>query len=113
MADAPIRYPYTGEGLRGIQRLAAHRPPERLIALYRSMLRIRRIEEEIERRYHDDHMKTTIHLVIGQEATAVGCAAAMRDDDLLYNSHRTHGGDRAQVGELKAIRCEIHCPNKR
>jgi pyruvate dehydrogenase E1 component alpha subunit len=98
-----------GEGLRGIQRLAAHRPPERLIALYRSMLRIRRIEEEIERRYHDDHMKTPIHLVIGQEATAVGCAAAMRDDDLLYTSHRTHGGYLAKGGDLKAMLCEMHC----
>src|SRR5258706_15436546 len=109
MADAPIRYPYTGEGLRGIQRLAAHRQPERLIALYRSMLRIRRIEEEIERRYHDDHMKTPIHLVIGQEATAVGCAAAMRDDDLLYTSHRTHGGYLGKGGDLKAMLCEMHC----
>src|SRR5258706_1576154 len=110
MADAPIRYPYTGEGLRGIQRLAAHRPPERLIALYRSMLRIRRIEEEIERRYHDDHMKTPIHLVIGQEATAVGCAAAMRDDDLLYTSHRTHGGDLAEGGALNAMHFDMHWP---
>ena len=30
------------------------------------MLRIRLIEEEIERRYHEDQMKTPIHLVIGQ-----------------------------------------------
>ncbi len=44
------------------------------------MLRIRRIEEEIERRYHQDQMKTPIHLVIGQEATSVGCCAALRDD---------------------------------
>src|SRR5882672_10268144 len=109
MADAPIRYPYTGEGLRGIQRLAVHRPPERLIALYRSMLRIRRIEEEIERRYHEDHMKTPIHLVIGQEATSVGASAAMTDRDLLYSSHRTHGNYLAKGGDLKAMLSEMHC----
>ena len=48
------------------------REPQHLADLYRSMLRIRRIEE-IERRYHQDQMKTPIHLVIGQEATAA-CA---------------------------------------
>lgn len=47
------------------------------------MLRIRRIEEEIERRYHEDQMKTPIHLVIGQEATSVGCCAALRQTDLV------------------------------
>ena len=46
------------------------------------MLRIRRIEEEIERRYHQDQMKTPIHLVIGQEATAVGACAALAQTDL-------------------------------
>jgi TPP-dependent pyruvate/acetoin dehydrogenase alpha subunit len=73
------------------------------------MLRIRRIEEEIERRYHQDQMKTPIHLVIGQEATAVGCAAALRHVDLLYTSHRTHGGYLAKGGDLKAMLCEMHC----
>jgi pyruvate dehydrogenase E1 component alpha subunit len=73
------------------------------------MLRIRRIEEEIERRYREDQMKTPIHLVIGQEATAVGCCAALRPVDLLYTSHRTHGGYLAKGGDLKAMLCEMHC----
>jgi pyruvate dehydrogenase E1 component alpha subunit len=73
------------------------------------MLRIRRIEEEIERRYHEDQMKTPIHLVIGQEATSVGCCAALRETDLLYSSHRTHGNYLAKGGDLKAMLCEMHC----
>jgi len=79
------------------------------VGLYRSMLRIRRIEEEIERRYPDDRMKTPIHLVIGQEATAVGCCAALRPTDLVYSSHRTHGAYLAKGGDLKAMLCEMHC----
>ena len=74
-----------------------------------SMLRIRRIEEEIERRYHQDQMKTPIHLVIGQEATAVGCCAALPTTDLVYSSHRTHGDYLAKGGDLKAMLCEMHC----
>jgi pyruvate dehydrogenase E1 component alpha subunit len=73
------------------------------------MLRIRRIEEEIERRYHQDQMKTPIHLVIGQEATAVGCCSALRVTDLVYTSHRTHGAYLAKGGDLAGMLCEMHC----
>lgn len=73
------------------------------------MLRIRRIEEEIERRYHQDQMKTPIHLVIGQEATSVGACAALDQTDLLYSSHRTHGNYLAKGGDLKAMLAEMHC----
>ena len=62
-----------------------------LVSLYFYMLRIRRVEEEIERRYCEDEMKTPIHLVIGQEASSVGVCAALNKDDLIYSSHRTHG----------------------
>jgi acetoin:2,6-dichlorophenolindophenol oxidoreductase subunit alpha len=73
------------------------------------MLRIRRVEEEIERRYHQDQMKTPIHLVIGQEAAAVGCCSALRDTDLVYTSHRTHGAYLAKGGDLEKMLCEMHC----
>lgn len=104
-----IRYPYLGEGVRGFDRFAGSYAPDFLVGLYRSMLRIRRIEEAIERRYHEDQMKTPIHLVIGQEATAVGCCAALRESDLVYSSHRTHGAYLAKGGDLRAMLCELHC----
>ena len=104
-----IRYPYKGEGVGGFTRLAASRNQRHLAGLYRAMLRIRRIEEEIERRYHQDQMKTPIHLVIGQEAAAVGCCAALAPSDLVYSSHRTHGAYLAKGGDLKAMLCEMHC----
>jgi pyruvate dehydrogenase E1 component alpha subunit len=104
-----IRYPYLGEGVAGFDRFAVSYAPDFLVMLYRSMLRIRRIEEEIERRYHQDQMKTPIHLVIGQEATAVGCCTALRPGDLVYSSHRTHGAYLAKGGDLTAMLCEMHC----
>ena len=104
-----IRYSYKGDGLEGWgNRLAAY-DKKFLALLFRDMLRIRLIEEEIERRYHQDQMKTPIHLVIGQEATSVGCCAALRKEDLLYSSHRTHGNYLAKGGDLKAMLCEMHC----
>jgi pyruvate dehydrogenase E1 component alpha subunit len=104
-----IRYHYTGTGYQ--QRRGAGLSYERdfLVGLFQSMLRIRLIEEEIERRYREDQMKTPIHLVIGQEATSVGCCAALRREDLLYSSHRTHGNYLAKGGDLKAMLSEMHC----
>jgi len=93
---------------KGIQSLGAH-DHAFCAGLFRRMLRIRRIEEEIERRYHQDQMKTPIHLVIGQEATAVGCCAALRPTDLAYSSHRTHGVYLAKGGDLRAMLSEMHC----
>jgi pyruvate dehydrogenase E1 component alpha subunit len=104
-----IRYSYDGHGPDGFDAHLAHHTPDDLLDLYRSMLRIRRIEEEIERRYRDDQMKTPIHLVIGQEAAAVGACAALRTDDQVYSSHRTHGAYLAKGGDLTRMLCEMHC----
>jgi TPP-dependent pyruvate/acetoin dehydrogenase alpha subunit len=102
-----IRYRYSGEGVSGFGRFDD--PVDTRVRLFRSMLRIRRIEEEIERRYHQDLMKTPIHLVIGQEAAAVGACAALRESDLVYTSHRTHGVYLAKGGDLRAMLSEMHC----
>jgi len=104
-----VQYLYAGEGLAGFQRRGAAYEASFVIALFRSMLRIRIIEEEIGRRYSEDQMKTPIHLVIGQEATSVGCCAALTREDLLYSSHRTHGNYLAKGGDLKAMLSEMYC----
>jgi len=104
-----IRYGYSGPGFDAWRERLGGYDRAFLIELFRRMLRIRLIEEEIERRYHQDQMKTPIHLVIGQEATSVGCCAAMRVSDLVYSSHRTHGVYLAKGGDLKAMLSEMHC----
>ena len=83
-----IRYPYQGTSFDGWQNKLTSYAPGFLLKLYRDMLRIRIIEEEVERHYFQDHMKPPIHLVIGQEATSVGACAALTRADLLYTSHQ-------------------------
>ena len=104
-----IRYRYNGSGFGKWAGAAARYDNDFLVRLFRDMLRIRIIEEEIEKRYHEDQMKTPIHLVIGQEAASVGCCAALTTEDLLYSSHRTHGNYLAKGGDLKAMLCEMFC----
>jgi TPP-dependent pyruvate/acetoin dehydrogenase alpha subunit len=104
-----IRHSYEGTGIQAWRTKLGNYDRAFLVELFRRMLRIREIELEIERRYRQDHMKTPIHLVIGQEATAVGCCAAMRTSDLAYSSHRTHGVYLAKGGDLKGMLSEMHC----
>ena len=82
--------------------------PAWLLGLYREMLRIRVIEEEIAARYSEQEMRCPVHLSIGQEATAVGACQALRPDDQILGSHRCHGHYLAKGGDLKAMMAEIH-----
>lgn len=104
-----IRNPFLGPGVEAWREKLSAYDPAFLRELFRRVLRIRLIEEEVERRYHQDQMKTPIHLVIGQEATAVGCCAAMNVSDLAYSSHRSHGVYLAKGGDLRAMLSEMHC----
>lgn len=104
-----VQYVYAGEGPDGFAVRGPQYDDASLRRLFFEMLRIRIIEEEIERRYSEDQMKTPIHLVIGQEATSVGACAALERSDLLYSSHRTHGNYLAKGGSLKAMLAEMFC----
>ncbi len=82
--------------------------PEWLLNLYRSMARIRMVEEEIARRYSEQEMRCPVHLSIGQEAAAVGACAALRRLDQIVSTHRCHSHYLAKGGDLAAMIAEIH-----
>lgn len=82
--------------------------PAFLRSLHRAMLRIRLIEEEIAARYSEQEMRCPVHLSIGQEATAVGSCAALRRDDQIISSHRSHAHYLAKGGSLNAMLAEIY-----
>ena len=76
--------------------------------LYRRMLRIRLIEEEIARRYAEQEMRCPVHLSIGQEAVAVGVCAHLTERDQVTSAHRSHGHYLAQGGDLFAMLGELY-----
>ena len=78
------------------------------LALFRSMLRIRRIEEALGDRYAEQEMRCPIHLCIGQEAIAVGVCAALLSEDVVFGNHRAHGHYLAKGGSLKAMIAELY-----
>ena len=80
----------------------------REIALFRQMLRIRRIEEAIAHHYPEQEMRTPVHLCIGQEATPVGMSEHLRVRDKVMSGHRSHGHYLAKGGDLRAMIAEIY-----
>ena len=56
-----------------------------------TMMLIRRFEERAGEMYAKAKVGGFLHLAIGEEATIVGSARAMRDDDYLISTYRSHG----------------------
>lgn len=65
--------------------------PERLKDALRKMLLIRKFEEAAEQSYMRGLTHGTMHLSIGQEASAVGACMPLSDDDKITSTHRGHG----------------------
>src|SRR5690606_20497629 len=71
----------------------------------RRMLRIRLFEEKVAALKGAAVLAGAAHLSIGQEAAIVGACMAVRDDDTMTGTHRSHGhpiGKGSQLGPLMA-----------
>ena len=84
--------------------------PDAMLGLFRKMLRIRLVEEEIATRYpvEEQTMRCPVHLSVGQEAIAVGMSAMLRSDDQIVSNHRCHAHYLAKGGDLQAMLAELH-----
>ncbi|MBF0192944.1 MAG: thiamine pyrophosphate-dependent dehydrogenase E1 component subunit alpha [Magnetococcales bacterium] len=72
------------------------------------MLRIRRAEEAIANRYHEQEMRCPVHLCIGEEAISAGVCANLTTPDVVFGNHRSHGHYMAKGGDLNAMMAEIY-----
>jgi pyruvate dehydrogenase E1 component alpha subunit len=62
-----------------------------LLRQYRTMMVIRRFEEEAARNYAKGKIGGFLHLYIGQEAIAVAAAEVLEDGDYIFQTYRDHG----------------------
>jgi TPP-dependent pyruvate/acetoin dehydrogenase alpha subunit len=76
--------------------------------LYRSLYRIRRLEEEVARVYPTDKIKSPVHLSIGQEAVSVGICQALAPQDVVFGTYRGHALYLAKGGDLKQMVAELY-----
>ena len=76
------------------------------VALARMHL-IRRFEEAAEASYMRGLIHGTMHLSIGQEASAVGAVLALRPDDYILSTHRGHGHCIAKGADVSRMLAEF------
>src|SRR5687768_8186642 len=87
--------------------LASDLSREKLIAMYRSMVLIRRMEETLADLVRTGDIPGPLHLSLGQEAIAVGMCANLDDSDWITSTHRGHGHFLAKGGDPKLFMAEI------
>lgn len=80
---------------------------DRLLEGYRRMLRIRRFEEEAVRLTEAGETPGGMHSSVGQEAAIVGACLALRDDDYITGTHRSHGHPIGKGADLRPLMAEL------
>ena len=72
-----------------------------------AMMLIRRFEERAGEMYAKAKVGGFLHLAIGEEATIVGAVRAMRDDDFLISTYRSHGHALARGSDPDRVMAEL------
>jgi pyruvate dehydrogenase E1 component alpha subunit len=80
---------------------------ERLVELLRQMQLIRAFEWKADQLYAEGKVHGTMHLSIGQEASAVGAIAALKPDDYIFSTHRGHGHCLAKGADVSLMMAEF------
>lgn len=92
--------PATGKSAKDI-------PITLLRTMYATMLRTRLFEEKAADLLEANEIKCPTHLYIGQEAIGAGMCAALRKDDYIFGTHRSHGHYLAKGGDMKKMMAEL------
>ncbi|MGP6159663.1 MAG: thiamine pyrophosphate-dependent dehydrogenase E1 component subunit alpha [Vulcanimicrobiaceae bacterium] len=78
------------------------------IELLRTMIRIRVLEEGIEKNFLAGEIPGFAHLSVGQEAVAAGVCSQLRTDDYIASTHRGHGHTLAKGAKMRSMMAELY-----
>jgi pyruvate dehydrogenase E1 component subunit alpha len=81
--------------------------PETAREWLETMMLIRRFEERAGEMYAKAKVGGFLHLAIGEEATIVGACRAMRDEDYLISTYRSHGHALARGSDPNRVMAEL------
>ncbi len=80
---------------------------EQLLALYETMLKIRRFEEKASELFADSVIPGFVHLYLGEEAIATGVCSNLTTKDYITSTHRGHGHVIAKGADLNLMMAEL------
>jgi TPP-dependent pyruvate/acetoin dehydrogenase alpha subunit len=72
------------------------------------MLTIRHFELTVQEKFFQGHIPGFAHIYVGEEATAVGVCAALKQDDYIVSTHRGHAHCIAKGGDIKRLMAELY-----
>jgi pyruvate dehydrogenase E1 component alpha subunit len=81
---------------------------EKATEMLRLMYETRAFEEQAEKSYMLGKIHGTMHLSIGQEASAVGSISTLEEDDFILGHHRGHGLCIAKGADLNLMMAEFY-----
>jgi pyruvate dehydrogenase E1 component alpha subunit len=80
---------------------------DQLTEMYRRMLRIRLFEEQVVELVAHGELPGAAHTSIGEEGTVVGACMALRTDDYMVGTHRSHGHPIGKGAPLNGLFAEL------
>jgi TPP-dependent pyruvate/acetoin dehydrogenase alpha subunit len=81
---------------------------DKLIEMYRVMVRIRSFEDRVAKEFAAGHILGAAHLYAGEEAVATGACANLRPSDYITSTHRGHGHLIAKGGKTDRMMAELY-----
>ncbi|MCV0131667.1 thiamine pyrophosphate-dependent dehydrogenase E1 component subunit alpha [Pseudomonas aeruginosa] len=81
---------------------------DQLLRAYRVMRTIRAFEERLHVEFATGEIPGFVHLYAGEEASAAGVMAHLRDDDCIASTHRGHGHCIAKGVDVHGMMAEIY-----
>ncbi|MBG6520799.1 thiamine pyrophosphate-dependent dehydrogenase E1 component subunit alpha [Pseudomonas aeruginosa] len=81
---------------------------DQLLHAYRVMRTIRAFEERLHVEFATGEIPGFVHLYAGEEASAAGVMAPLRDDDCIASTHRGHGHCIAKGVDVHGMMAEIY-----
>jgi len=78
------------------------------LALYRTMLVIRMVEERLAKSHQRGLIHGACHTYVGQEAIATAVCAHLTSDDAVFSTHRGHGHALAKGMEPRQLIAELY-----
>ncbi|EMD0890511.1 thiamine pyrophosphate-dependent dehydrogenase E1 component subunit alpha [Pseudomonas aeruginosa] len=81
---------------------------DQLLHAYRVMRTIRAFEERLHVEFATGEIPGFVHLYAGEEASASGVMAHLRDDDCIASTHRGHGHCIAKGVDVHGMMAEIY-----
>jgi acetoin:2,6-dichlorophenolindophenol oxidoreductase subunit alpha len=83
-------------------------PKATAIQLFKSLFLARRSEEYIVKHYPENHMRTPMHMSMGQEFVSVGVCAALEGKADVFASYRSHSAFLAQTHDTDRFFSELY-----